>query len=114
MAVGDEILSIGADKVPKDCTEDILSQIIRRQDKFPPPICVISKVKFIQLDVGADEEIGIDVIESYDSDWAKVRGLPSIRIKSVIRYSPAYRARLCSDDRLTHIAGISVTALERD
>ena len=66
LSVGDEILSIGKDKVPKDCDEQILSKIIRRQDQFPPPICVVSRVKYVELDLGIDEKIGFQVKKLYN------------------------------------------------
>ena len=47
--------------MPKDCDEQILSKIIRRQDQFPPPICVVSRVKYVELDLGIDEKIGFQV-----------------------------------------------------
>jgi len=67
---------------------------------------------FPTLCVGLDEDIGVEIMEVYDSEWAEIRGLSSIRIKSVTKYSPAYRARLLPEDRITHIAGISVTTTD--
>ena len=59
---------------PKDCDEEILSKIIRRQDQFPPPICVISRVKFVELDLGIDEKIGlkVDFVKIIIKLWSKL------------------------------------------
>ena len=46
------------------------------------------------MNVGAEENIGFDVEHTYDSDWAKSRNIPSIRVKSIVEYSPAYRLEL--------------------
>ena len=45
----------------------------------------------------------------FETETAQLRGLASVIIQSVSKYSPADRAHLRPGDRLTHIAGISVT-----
>ena len=49
LSLGDEIISIGKEKLPKFATESLVNRILKRQDRFPPPICVISRVHIAQF-----------------------------------------------------------------
>ena len=49
LAVGDEIISIGNEKLPEYASESLINRILKRQDRFPPPICVISRVQLAQV-----------------------------------------------------------------
>ena len=49
LAVGDEIISIGNEKLPEHASESLINRILKRQDRFPPPICVISRVQLAQV-----------------------------------------------------------------
>ena len=53
--------------------------VIKRQNTFPPSICVVSRVKFATIYVGESEEMGIEVEEYYESEIEEARKTPAIR-----------------------------------
>ncbi|CAG5080323.1 Oidioi.mRNA.OKI2018_I69.PAR.g9539.t1.cds [Oikopleura dioica] len=86
--------------------------VIKRQNTFPPSICVVSRVKFSTLFVGENEEMGIEVEEFFESEIEEAKNTPAILLKSVEKYSPAYRANLRAGDQLTHIGGLTVNTVD--
>jgi predicted metalloprotease with PDZ domain len=79
LSPGDEIISVGDEMISRSSHSSHLMTVIKRQNTFPPSICVVSRVKFATIYVGESEEMGIEVEEYYESEIEEARKTPAIR-----------------------------------
>ena len=79
LSPGDEIISVGDEMISRSSDSSHLMTVIKRQNTFPPSICVVSRVKFATIFVGESEEMGIEVEEYYESEIEEARKTPAIR-----------------------------------